>query len=109
MYTIIFNVILIGIYGKGRTYSSPSKSCGCAQKSKAEIQSLKKLQSEPIAVIGMGCRFPGGANSPEQFWHLLEKGYDSVVEIPKERWNIDDFMIPILKLLAKCMFALRHS
>ncbi|MFE5770468.1 type I polyketide synthase [Streptomyces sp. NPDC056485] len=41
---------------------------------------------EPIAIIGMGCRFAGGANSPDAFWKLLIEGRDGVSEIPGDRW-----------------------
>lgn len=47
--------------------------------------------NEPIAIIGMGCRFPGGADSPRSFWKLLADGADGIVEVPSERWNIDRF------------------
>nr|WP_051103451.1 type I polyketide synthase [Sphingomonas sp. PR090111-T3T-6A] len=43
----------------------------------------------PIAVIGMGCRFPGGATDPERFWQLLEDGRDAVAEIPRDRFDLD--------------------
>ena len=46
---------------------------------------------EPIAVIGIGCRFPGRANDPERFWRLLEEGVDAVTEIPADRWNLGAF------------------
>ncbi|MFI6474758.1 type I polyketide synthase [Streptomyces sp. NPDC050516] len=42
--------------------------------------------SEPIAVIGMGCRFAGGVDSPESFWKLLTAGTDAISEVPPERW-----------------------
>lgn len=45
---------------------------------------------EPIAIIGIGCRFPG-ADSPQAFWQLLSNGVDAITEIPAERWNIDEF------------------
>ncbi len=51
----------------------------------------KIKEGEPIAVIGIGCRFPGGANHPERFWQLLEQGFDGISEIPKERWNADSY------------------
>ena len=46
---------------------------------------------EPIAVVGIGCRFPGRANDPETFWRLLEDGVDAVTEIPRDRWNLRRF------------------
>ncbi|MGK7875911.1 MAG: beta-ketoacyl synthase N-terminal-like domain-containing protein [Xenococcaceae cyanobacterium] len=43
---------------------------------------------EPIAIIGIGCRFPG-ANNPDQFWQLLRDGVDAITEIPPNRWKQD--------------------
>ena len=45
------------------------------------------LSSEPIAIIGMSCRFPGGADDPEKFWRLLVQGGDAVTRIPADRWD----------------------
>jgi acyl transferase domain-containing protein len=45
----------------------------------------------PIAVIGIGCRFPGGVTSPSAFWKNLEEGIDAVTEVPPERWNQSAF------------------
>ncbi len=44
---------------------------------------------EPIAVIGLGCRFPGGGDGPEAFWRLLAEGVDASVPVPADRWDID--------------------
>ena len=49
-----------------------------------EIQAL--LMSEPLAVIGMGCRFPGGADDPDLFWRLLLEGVDAIGQAPDGRW-----------------------
>lgn len=46
---------------------------------------------EPIAIVGVGCRFPGGANSPRAFWNLLAAGADGICDVPPDRWNIDRF------------------
>ncbi|MFL6248854.1 MAG: type I polyketide synthase, partial [Thermoanaerobaculia bacterium] len=55
----------------------------------AENDSLKR--QEPIAVIGLSCRFPGGGESPEEFWELLARGGDAVGEIPRTRWDVDRY------------------
>lgn len=43
--------------------------------------------SEPIAIVGAGLRFPGGAVDEESFWNLLANGTDAITEIPLDRWN----------------------
>ncbi len=45
---------------------------------------------EPIAIIGIGCRFPQ-AKDPESFWQLLHHGVDAITEVPKDRWDIEQF------------------
>ena len=49
---------------------------------------------EPIAIIGLACRFPGGANDPEAYWRLLAASRDGTVEVPRERWDLDAFHDP---------------
>ncbi|MFC8845293.1 MULTISPECIES: type I polyketide synthase [unclassified Micromonospora] len=46
----------------------------------------KRPDTVPIAIIGMGCRFAGGVNSPEDFWKLLVDGRDAISEVPPDRW-----------------------
>ncbi len=48
---------------------------------------------EPIAIIGIGCRFPD-ANNPQEFWHLLRSGKSAIGEIPADRWNIGTLYDP---------------
>ncbi|MCA9217900.1 MAG: type I polyketide synthase [Planctomycetales bacterium] len=48
-------------------------------------------RNEPLAIIGIGCRFPGNANSPDQFWELLTSGVDAITELPEDRWNKKKF------------------
>ena len=47
-----------------------------------QIEMAKRREREPIAIIGIGCRFPGGANSPHAFWELLRDGRDAIGEVP---------------------------
>jgi myxalamid-type polyketide synthase MxaE and MxaD len=51
-------------------------------------------RAEPIAVVGIGCRFPGGVNSPESFWDLLKNEVDAITEIPASRMNIEALFDP---------------
>ncbi|NOJ81821.1 SDR family NAD(P)-dependent oxidoreductase [Myxococcus xanthus] len=46
---------------------------------------------EPIAIIGMACRFPGGCDSPEALWRFLLEGGDAIVDVPPERWDADTY------------------
>jgi amino acid adenylation domain-containing protein len=57
-------------------------------------------KSEPIAVIGMACRFPG-ADSPEEYWQLLDEGRDATREVPADRWDMDAFYDPDPKVPGK--------
>ncbi|WP_165360758.1 type I polyketide synthase [Candidatus Chloroploca sp. Khr17] len=54
----------------------------------AKLAATERARTEPIAVIGMSCRFPGGVDSPERFWQLLYEGRDAVTELPPERRKI---------------------
>ena len=66
------------------------------QEKKAKPQAMQQgiASNEPIAIIGMDCRFPGGANTAEQFWELLAKSYEGISEVPKDRWDIDQYYDP---------------
>ena len=57
----------------------------------ARLEIAEKGDTEPIAVVGMGCRLPGGVNNPAQYWQLLQDGASGVVRVPKERWDADAF------------------
>ena len=49
------------------------------------------MNKEGIAIIGIGCRFPGGVNDTESFWKLLVEGRDAVSDVPPDRWNVERF------------------
>jgi acyl transferase domain-containing protein/NAD(P)-dependent dehydrogenase (short-subunit alcohol dehydrogenase family) len=54
---------------------------------RAKLDALEYATREPLAIVGIGCRFPGGADSPEKFWKLLQCGVDAVREVPPGRWS----------------------
>ena len=47
--------------------------------------------NEPIAIVGIGCRFPGGASSADTYWELLREGRSAIRSVPSDRWNIGDY------------------
>ncbi|WP_416904852.1 type I polyketide synthase [Micromonospora echinospora] len=55
------------------------------------LDAQKRSTPEPIAVVGVGCRFPGGVDSPAAFWDVLSQGVDAVGEVPADRWDVDAF------------------
>ncbi|MBB4765018.1 type I polyketide synthase [Actinoplanes digitatis] len=57
----------------------------------APASALRVEGSDPIAIIGIGCRFPGGADGPHEYWRLLREGTDAVTEVPADRWKFQDF------------------
>lgn len=54
------------------------------------LEQQQRDQHMPIAVVGMGCRFPGGEDL-HAFWQLLEQGRDAISKVPSDRWDADDF------------------
>ncbi len=52
-----------------------------------KLKRVEAAKTEPIAIIGMACRFPGQVDSPEAFWHLLQRGGDAITEVPSQRWD----------------------
>lgn len=60
----------------------------------AEMSTTSSNAPDPIAIIGIGCRLPGGVTNPDEFWALLRNEVDAISEIPEDRWNIQKFFDP---------------
>ena len=59
--------------------------------SSSDIIKTEVNPGEPVAVVGMACRLPGGVNSPEEYWELLSEGRDAISEVPGDRFDVDAF------------------
>jgi len=59
-----------------------------------KLDAAEQRARQPIAIVGMGCRFPGGADDVASFWELLREGREAISEVPAERWNIDEYYDP---------------
>ncbi|MEM9447023.1 MAG: type I polyketide synthase [Cyanobacteria bacterium P01_E01_bin.6] len=60
----------------------------------AKLKALESARSEPIAIVGIGCRFPGGGNDPHTFWQRLRAGLDTAQPVPVERWDANQYYDP---------------
>src|SRR6185295_1298882 len=56
------------------------------EQAQSRLDGLERSRHEPIAIVGLGCRFPGGVG-PQAFWRVLRDGLDMVTEAPAERWD----------------------
>lgn len=74
--------------------SSAQRLLVALKEARQKLEEAERARREPIAIIGMGCRFPGGASSPAAFWELLLKGHDAICEVPKERWDVEAYYDP---------------
>ncbi len=69
---------------------SPKRLALLALELQNRLDEIEHQKHEPIAIIGMSCRFPGG-DTPEEFWNLLENGGDAITEVPRDRWDVDRY------------------
>ena len=63
---------------------------------KREIKHLR-AQSTPIAIVGIGCRFPGNVSGWQQYWDFLSRGGDGICEVPPDRWDLARYFSPSRK------------
>lgn len=80
---------------EGRDYRSLMKNALVElERLQGQLDAAEAARREPIAIIGLGCRFPGGADTPERYWQLLRDGGSGIVEVPPDRWDVEAWYDP---------------
>jgi acyl transferase domain-containing protein len=59
-----------------------------------QLEELEEAESEPIAIIGLDCRFPGGIKNEAGYWQVLSQGINCIGEIPAGRWQMEKYYDP---------------
>jgi myxalamid-type polyketide synthase MxaB len=67
------------------------KALNALEEMQGKLDAAENSKNEPIAIVGIGCRFPGGSENPESFWKLMQEGGNAVREIPADRWDPEAF------------------
>ena len=73
---------------------SPKRLALLAVDLQSRLNTIERSKTEPIAIIGIGCRFPGRSNDPESFWQVLRDGIDPIAEVPQDRWDVEAYYDP---------------
>nr|BFE74703.1 hypothetical protein GCM10020092_080040 [Actinoplanes digitatis] len=75
----------------GTLSSTLKRALAAIDRLQRELEEARRGRFEPIAVVGVGCRFPGGVVDADSYWKLLEGGVDAIREVPPDRWDVDAF------------------
>nr|WP_294524331.1 type I polyketide synthase [uncultured Rhodopila sp.] len=70
------------------------ESLAAIERLQARLDAAERATHQPIAIVGAGCRYPGGVETIEALWHLLRDGGDAITEVPADRWDVDAYYDP---------------
>jgi acyl transferase domain-containing protein/acyl carrier protein len=74
--------------------NDPKRLLALLERLRARVAELERGHHEPLAIVGAGCRLPGGVSNVEELWSLLAAGTDAVGPIPASRWNAAEYFDP---------------
>jgi microcystin synthetase protein McyD len=75
----------------GHEKSTQTRVFKALQEANARLKAVEAQASEPIAIVGLGCRFGSNITTPDSFWSFLQAGQTTIQELPNDRWNKADF------------------
>ncbi len=70
------------------------ESLAAIERLQGNLEASERAKHVPIAIVGAGCRYPGGVETPEALWELVRDGVDTVAEVPRDRWDVDAYYDP---------------
>jgi acyl transferase domain-containing protein len=76
---------------RSETVLSSAKLALAIKQIRAEEPNVSLLGSEPVAIVGIACRFPGGVRTATEYWRMLHDGVDAITTIPADRWDADAY------------------
>src|ERR1700761_4721168 len=77
-----------------RETSAVRRALAMIQDLETRLAAAEQAAHAPVAVIGTGCRFPGGVSDETGYWRLLSAGEDGIREVPAERWDLAAYYDP---------------
>jgi len=73
---------------------SPRRLALLAAELDERVRTIEQGLRAPIAIVGIGCRFPGGIRDAQTYWELLREGRDAITEVPQWRWDVNELYDP---------------